>query len=175
MQPHVGHFETSDSFDYACDFIAGQERYFRRIPIYSGQHDQSRFRAHQQRAPAPGPRTPSSCHCKSQSRLIFPRLHFRPPQPARTSVRPFCSIVDSGLTDRSCDAKELQNPDLNPRQVEFVPCKTVPRRTRMCVVVVPTFTEGEKRDPPVVARIILGREPADALHVSGRIYQPRCM
>ena len=84
--------------------------------------------------------------------------------------------ADSGLTDRSCYAEKLQDPDLNPRRVEFVPCEAMPRRTGMgVVVIVPTFTEGEERDPPIVTRIIVGREPAHAPHVSGRIYQPRRM
>lgn len=48
----------------------------------------------------------------------------------------------------------------------------MPRRTGMGVVVImPAFTEGEECDPPVVTRIIVGREPAHAPHVSGRIYQ----
>jgi len=80
---------------------------------------------------------------------------------------------DSGLADGFCYPEELQNPNLNPRWIKFIPREAMPRRTGMCVVIiVPTFTKREGRDPPVITRIVVSREPALAPHVSGRVHQP---
>src|ERR1035441_6053143 len=49
------------------------------------------------------------------------------------------------------DAQELQDPDLDPGWIEFVPCQAVTRRRGMrAMVIVPAFAERNKRHPPVV-------------------------
>ena len=75
--------------------------------------------------------------------------------------------------DRLRDTEELQDLDLNPRRIELVPCQTVPRRSRMRVmVIVPAFAERNQRYPPVVARIVVGGKPPRAPHVRRRVDQP---
>ena len=43
------------------------------------------------------------------------------------------------------------------------------------MIVVPSFTEGKIGNPPVIARIVVGRKPARAPHMSSGVYQPRGM
>jgi hypothetical protein len=100
---------------------------------------------------------------RKSSNNSFLSLRFTPHQHARTSVRPFGSMLIRASRIDLAMRKNLRIPDLNPRRVEFIPREAMPSRTGMCVVViVPTFTKGEERDPPVVTRIIVGREPTHA-------------
>ena len=59
------------------------------------------------------------------------------------------------------EAADLERPDANPVEIEFVPRETVTRARRMGVmVVVPAFAEGDECNPPVVGRMITGLEAA---------------
>ena len=75
--------------------------------------------------------------------------------------------------DRLGDADLLQEPNLQIRQIQFVPGHAMPRRNRMgMVVVVPAFAERDQGDPPQVAGIVLGAEASAAPHVRRGIDQP---
>src|SRR6185295_4508725 len=81
--------------------------------------------------------------------------------------------VDAGDADGFRDAEDFQNPDLDPGDIELIPCQTVARGSGMRVVIVmPSLAEREKGDPPAVSGIIPGIEAARAPQVRGRIHQP---
>ena len=52
-----------------------------------------------------------------------------------------------------------------------MPCRT---QIRM-MIVVPAFAEGQRGNPPVIARIVMCRKPARAPHMSSGVNQPRGM
>jgi hypothetical protein len=67
----------------------------------------------------------------------------------------------SDKRDRSGDAQGLKNADLNPGWIELVPCQSMPRRSRVRVmIIVPTFSERDEGNPPVVTGIVPCQEPA---------------
>jgi hypothetical protein len=77
---------------------------------------------------------------------------------------------------RSGDAQGLKNADLNPGWIELVPCQSMPRRSRVRVmIIVPTFSERDEVNPPVVTGIVPCQETARAPHVSHRVHHPRAM
>ena len=62
--------------------------------------------------------------------------------------------------------EELEDPDLNPGQVELIPRQSMPCRGGVrVVVVVPAFAGGDQSNQPVVAGVIAGFKPAAAPHV----------
>src|SRR5688572_23700484 len=64
-------------------------------------------------------------------------------------------VVELGDLDCASDAEEPQDFDLNPRRIKLVPRQSMPRGSRMGVVVVmPSLSERNQRDQPVIARII---------------------
>ena len=78
--------------------------------------------------------------------------------------------------DRSGDAQGLKNADLNPGWIELVPCQSMPLRSRVRVmIIVPTFSERDEGNPPVVTGIVPCQETARAPHVSHRVHHPRAM
>jgi len=65
--------------------------------------------------------------------------------------------------NRSGDAQGLKNADLNPAWIELVPCQSMPSRSRVRVmIIVPTFSERDEGNPPVVTGIVPCQEPARA-------------
>src|SRR6266576_63837 len=69
--------------------------------------------------------------------------------------------------------QKLHRANAPPVEVDFVPGKSMPRGSWVCMmVVVPSFTKGQERYPPVVGRIIARSKPAPAPHVRRRVNQP---
>ena len=83
------------------------------------------------------------------------------------------AVSHLGDPNGSGDAQEFQDPDLDPGKIELIPRQTMPRRSRMgVVIVVPAFAEGDQRDPPVIAGIVARVEAARAPHVRDGVDQP---
>src|SRR4030095_5868599 len=81
--------------------------------------------------------------------------------------------VDLGDPEVPHQADRTQQLQLDPGHVELVPRQPVPRGGGVRVmVVVPPLAERQQRDPPDVARVVPGREPALAPEVRGRVHQP---
>src|ERR1700758_556322 len=79
-------------------------------------------------------------------------------------------LSDFHVPDKS-ELLEQENSEIV--LIEFVPGETVAGRNRMrMVIVVPSFAAVEQCDPPAVARVVFGINPARTPHVCGRIHQP---
>src|SRR4051794_39325105 len=86
------------------------------------------------------------------------------------------TFVYAGSLHSLCDSKEGEDSDQQPGRVEFVPGQTVTGGAGMrMVIVVPAFSEGQKSNPPIVARIVSRCEAPGAPHVGGRIHKPSGM
>ena len=78
--------------------------------------------------------------------------------------------------DLARQAKLLQYPDAVVIGIEFVPGQPVPSRYRMrMMVVMPSLTTGQQRNPPAVAGIIPGLKAPGTPQMGCRIDQPCCM
>src|SRR5260370_36326871 len=71
------------------------------------------------------------------------------------------------------DTQELQDLNVDPGYVEFIPGQSVARRGWMRVVIVmPAFAEGDEGDPPTIARVVACVEAALAPHMRDGVDQP---
>src|SRR6478735_2010834 len=74
--------------------------------------------------------------------------------------------ADPGDLDVPHHAERAEQLQGEPADVELVPRQAVASGDRVrVVVVVPALAEREERDPPAVARVVLGVEAAAAPHV----------
>src|SRR5277367_2710822 len=81
--------------------------------------------------------------------------------------------VELGDLDSFGEADFAEEPDAVVVDVELVPSEAVARTDGVgVVVVVPAFASGEKRDPPVVAGVVLGLEAALAPEMRGGVHKP---
>ena len=76
-------------------------------------------------------------------------------------------------TNLFCPAESSEKPNRQPIHIELIPFQTVSGRSRESVmIVVPAFAERQKRDKPVVSRIVLRFKRTFSENMGERIDKP---